>query len=46
MSIITTSLYYLLFSALKKKDVKRISKSVTNVVLSLKFLWTSKFIPN
>ena len=28
----------------KKKNLKRISKSATNVVLSLKFLWVSKFV--
>ena len=28
----------------KNKDLKRISKSATNVVLALKFLRTSKFV--
>ena len=39
-----TSLHCLLFSTLKNKDVKRISKSATTVVLALKFLWTLKLV--
>ena len=35
------SLHSLLFSMSKNKDLKPISKSATNVVLQLKFLWTS-----
>ena len=35
--------YCLLSSTSKNKDLKRISKSATNVVLVMKFLWTSKF---
>ena len=42
--IAVTSLHCLLFSTSKKSDLKRISKSASNVVLALKFLWTSKFI--
>ena len=42
--IAVTSLHCLLFSTSKNKDLKRISKSATNVVLALKFLWTSKFV--
>ena len=42
--IAVTSLHCLLSSTLKNKDLKRISKSATNVVLALKFLWTSKFV--
>ena len=38
-----TSVHCLFFSTLKNKDLKRISKSATNVVLALKFLWTTKF---
>ena len=34
-------LHCLPFSTSKNKDLKRISKSATNVVLALKFLWTS-----
>ena len=40
--IAITSLHFLLFLMSKNKDLKRISKSATNVVLALKFLWTSK----
>ena len=43
-SVVVTSLYCLLFSSSKMKGLKRISKSATNVVLALKFLWTSKFV--
>ena len=43
--IVVTSLQCLLFFDVKKhKDLKQISKSATNVVLALKFLWTSKFV--
>ena len=42
--IVVTSLHCLLFSTSKNKDLKRISKSATNAVLTLKFLWTSKFV--
>ena len=42
--IAVTSLHCLLFSTSKNKDLKQISKSATNVVLAVKFLWTSKFI--
>ena len=42
--IAVTSFYCLLFSTSKNKDLKRISKSATSVVLALKFLWTSKFV--
>ena len=42
--IAATSLLYLLFSKSKNKDLKRISKSATNVVLALKLLWTSKYV--
>ena len=38
--IAVTSLHCLLFSTIKNKDLKRISKSAINVVLALKFLWT------
>ena len=41
--IALTSLQCFLFSTPKNKDLKRISKSATNVVLALKFLWTSNF---
>ena len=37
--IAVTSLHCLLFSTSKNKDLKRISKSATNVVLALKFRW-------
>ena len=39
-----TSLHCLLFSTSKNKDLERISKSATNAVLALKFIWTSKFV--
>ena len=42
--IAVTSLYCLLFWTSKNKDLKQISKSAANVVLALKFLWTSKFV--
>ena len=42
--IAVTSLHCLLFLTSKSKDLKRISKGATNVVLALKFLWTSKFV--
>ena len=42
--IAVTSLYCLLFSTSKNKDLKRISKSTTNAVLPLKFIWTPNFI--
>ena len=42
--IAVTSLHCLLFLTSKSKDLKRISKDATNVVLALKFLWTSKFV--
>ena len=42
--IAVTSLHCLLFSKSKNKDLKRISKSTTNVVLALKLLWTPKFV--
>ena len=38
-----TSLHCLPFLTSKNKDLKRILKSATNVVLALKFLWTSNF---
>ena len=38
--IAVTSLHCLLFLTSKNKDLKRISKSATNVVIALKFLWT------
>ena len=38
-----SSLHCLPFSTSKKKDLKRISKIAINVVLALKFLWTSNF---
>ena len=41
--IAVTSLNCLLFSTSKNKDLKRISKSATNVVLALKFPWASNF---
>ena len=41
--IAVTSLHYVLFLTSKNKDLKQISKSATNVVLALKFLWTSNF---
>ena len=43
-SIAVISLHCLLFSTSKNKDLKRISKSATNEVLAMKFLWTSKFV--
>ena len=42
--IAVTSLHCLLFSTSKNKDLKRILKRVTNAVLTLIFLWTSKFV--
>ena len=42
--IAVTSLHCLLFSTSKNKDLKRISESATNVMLALKFLWTSKIV--
>ena len=43
--ITVTSLHSLLFRREKKnKDLKRISKSATNVMLAFKFLWISKFV--
>ena len=42
--IAVTSLHCLLFSTSKYKDLKRISKNATNVVLKLKFLWTAKLV--
>ena len=42
--ISVTSLRCLLFSRSKNKDLKRISKKPTNVVLALKFLWISNFV--
>ena len=39
-----TSLHCLLLSASKSKDLKRMSKSATNLVLALKFIWNSKFV--
>ena len=44
--IAVTSLHCLLFSTSKNEDLKRILKSVTNVVLvlALKFLWTTKLV--
>ena len=45
--IAVTSLYCLLFSTSKNKDLTRISKSATSKVLVLKFLLISKFVfPN
>ena len=45
LELLVTSLYCLRFFDLRKnKDPKRISKSNTNAVLVLKFLWTSKFV--
>ena len=37
-------LYCFLFSTSKNKESKLISKSITNAMLAMKFLWTSKFI--
>ena len=42
--IAVTSLHCLLLSTSKNTDLKRISKSATNVAIALKFLWTSKFL--
>ena len=42
--IAVTLLYCLLFSTSKNKDLKQILKIATNIVLALKFLWTSKFV--
>ena len=42
--IAVTSVHCLLFLTSKNKDLKRISKSATNVVLALKFIWTSEFV--
>ena len=42
--IAVTSVHCLLFSTSKNKDLKQISKSATNVVLALKFIWTSGFV--
>ena len=42
--IAVTSVHCLLFSTSKNKDLKQISKSATNVVLALKFIWTSEFV--
>ena len=39
-----TSVHCLLFSTSKNKGLKRFSKSATNVVLALKFLWTTNFV--
>ena len=39
-----TSLHCLLFFTLKNKDLKQISKSATNAVLAIKFIWTSKLV--
>ena len=38
------ALHCVFFSTSKNEDLKRIMKSDTNVVLALKFLWTSKFV--
>ena len=43
-NIAVNSLHCLLFLTSKNKDLKRISKSATNIMLALKFLWTSKFV--
>ena len=42
--IAVTSLDCLLFSTSKNKDLKRISESATNLMLALKFLWTSNIV--
>ena len=39
-----TSVHCLLFSMSKNKDLKRFSINAINVVLALKFLWTSHFV--
>ena len=41
--VVATSLHCILFSTSKNKDLKRISKSTTNVPTST-FLWTSEFV--
>ena len=42
--ITASPLHCLLFSTSKNKGLKRISKNVTSVVLTLKFLWTLMFV--
>ena len=42
--ITASPLHCLPFSTSKNKGLKRISKSVTSVVLTLKFLWTLMFV--
>ena len=43
-AIVVASVDCLLFWKSENKDLKQISKSTTNVVLGLKFLWSSKFV--